>query len=234
MFSTHIGQEYFNLTEDSTFSRAWSSHSANAIPAAIGYGSWNVEEILNGKAPSTLVKQRAKTSLVGSTILAHDSKLKRYIDELTEAAKQSKTLIEFHNRIAHYTVQALHAALGTRNLVDPFESLSYFHFASENEEFPSCVFINDKQDDIHHGRLVPLCNSVEKILNGYLEHLLTLSDRLKTRAAELSHRLSLISSNVAVQLHQRYIVHEELRWHSRSTIKRMFGCHYWPDPTMND
>src|SRR5690554_605417 len=230
MFSTHIGQEYFNLTEDSTFSRAWSSHSANAIPAAIGYGSWNVEEILNGKAPSTLVKQRAKTSLVGSTILAHDSKLKRYIDELTEAAKQSKTLIEFHNRIAHYTVQALHAALGTRNLVDPFESLSYFHFASENEEFPSCVFINDKQDDIHHGRLVPLCNSVEKILNGYLEHLLTLSDRLKTFAPDLANRLSLISSNVSVQLPLFFLLDDDLQWHSMSNTKLISDLPYWPLP----
>src|SRR5690554_1323549 len=230
MFSTYIGQEYFNLTEDSTFSRTWSSHSANAIPAACGYGSWNIEEILDGKAPSSVVKQRAKTSLVGSTVLAHDTKLKYYIGELTETTKQSKTLIEFHNRISHYTVQALHAALGSRYLIDPFEALNHFYLSDKKEEFPSCVFINDKQDDIHHGRLVPLCGSAEKILNRYLEHLLALSDRLKAFAPDLANRVNLISSNNSAELPLFFLLDDKLQWHSMSHTKLISDLPYLPLP----
>src|SRR5690554_7153151 len=131
MFSNNLGQNIFNQTGDSSFARAWSSHPRNALPAACGYGSWEVEGLTSGKTISKALISSPKVSLVGSMLVPSDVTLKGYISDLATAVSASKDLIGFHNSLTYYTVVSLNAALGSRHLNDRSEEHTSEEHTSE-------------------------------------------------------------------------------------------------------
>jgi len=230
MIAKSLGQSIFNRTSDTSLARAWASHPQNALPAACGYGSWEIDELLKGEAPTARVKSQPSTSLVGSRLVVLEKSLQRYIKELNEYVGQAQTQVEFHNRFTYYTVQALNAATGARYLTEPFESLSRFYFDNGDRSFPSCVFINDKEDDIHSGRLVPLCSQVKKLVADYLDHLAQLAQATSEICPSFSGQINQLLMSKPVQLPLFFLVDNKLQWQSLSNLELLENLPYFPLP----
>ena len=219
MIANSLGQKIFNHTSDTAFSRAWSSYPQNALPAACGYGSWDIDELLQGETPTKSVTRTPQTSYLGSMLLPLDEPLKAYSHELKRYVERAGSFREFHNSLAYYTVQGLYAALGSRYLVDPFESLIQFYFSSSESNIPSCVFINDKQDDIHSGRLVPLCDQAEKLLKDYLVHLNHLMEKVSELSPNFALQIARLLESKPAQMPLFFFLDEKLQWRSMSELE---------------
>ena len=230
MVATSLGQEVFNHTSDSSLARAWSSHPQNALPAACGYGSWDVSELLEGKAPTSNVKKMPSVSLVGSRLLPIEDALETYVAELYKYVAKAQSQIDFHNRFTFYTIQALYAATGVRYLTDPFESLAYFYLDDNNKYFPSSVFINDKEDDIHSGRLVPLCQQAEKLVRDYLAHLANFAVSIKETSQHLSTQIHQLLNRNPAHLPLFFFLNNRLQWQSMSETELLKELPSFPLP----
>ncbi|MCO4320692.1 tyrosine-type recombinase/integrase [Aliidiomarina quisquiliarum] len=216
MLASFLGQSIFDQAGDTALARLLSSYANNALPAACGYGTWDIAAIEKGQELTSKARQRADSSLIGSMLLPVESLLVKAIKEQTDKVRNSKTVIELHNNLVYYVAQALYAATGARYLVYPFESLEYFYISNAKEAFVSFVFINDKDDDIHSGRLVPLCPSAVKHLLNYLDHLECLAQLLKEPFPELAAHITKTSQGTTKELPLFFTLDDNLQWHSLS------------------
>lgn len=216
MFASFLGQSIFDQTGETALARLLSSYANNALPAACGYGTWDIAAIEKGQELTSKARKRGDSSLIGSMLLPVESLLVKAIKEQADKVRHSKTVIELHNNLVYYVAQALYAATGARYLVYPFESLEYFHISKAKEAVVSCVFINDKEDDIHSGRLVPLCPSAVKHLLNYLNHLERLAQLLKEPFPELAAHITKASQGTTKELPLFFTLDENLQWHSLS------------------
>jgi len=231
MFSSVFSQSIFNQTGDTVLARLLASHTSNGLPAACGYGTWDIDEIEKGHSLTKQSLQRPVQSLLGSMLLPVESMLVAAIQKQADRVRDSKTLIDFHNAYAYYTVQALYAATGSRYLIYPFESLDRFYISNDEKLQVSCVYINDKADDTHSGRLVPLCASAVKHLQNYVSHLLNTATQLKEDFPELSAVLEKLSQGQTDEMPLFFTLDNNLQWHSISVTKlnesQVFN---WPLP----
>jgi len=231
MFASIFGQSIFDQTGDTALARLLSSYSNNALPAACGYGTWDIDEIEKGQSLTKQSLQRPIQSLLGSMLLPVESMLVQTIKDQANQVRNSETIIDFHNAFTYYTVQALYAATGSRYLVYPFESLERFYISDDEKLQVSCVYINDKQDDTHSGRLVPLCPSAVKHLQNYVSHLSTLAHHLKDGFPELSALLAKLSQGHTNKMPLFFTLDDKLQWYSVSVTKLSENQVFqWPLP----
>lgn len=231
MFANHFGQLVFNQTNDPNLARAVSSYPNSAQPAAYGYGCWDIQEIEKGLPFSRQVFQRPGVSVLGSMMLPVEDKLIDMVERQTLFIEQCDDPVDFHNCLAVYTVKALYAATGARALKDPFETIKHFYLADARDEV-SFVFINDKHDGNHIGRVVPLCPSVVTILARYRTHLIELASLLTADHAELAIRIKGLLDGSTTNLPLFFLLDHNLQWHSvgqRSLLPNAWED--WPLPT---
>lgn len=227
----HMGQDVFDKTSNSHLARILSCEPKSGLPAACGYGSWDIEKIERGEPLTKKVAEHPNKNLIGSMIIPLEASLKEAVDQYSFAVKESKTLIEYHNHLALYTVNALYAATGCRNLIDPFDSITQFYLSDKHNTYVDRVYINDKNDDLHSGRVVPLCASVVRVLKNYLTHLEYLSACISHISPVLSTWIVETGKSGCNQLPLFFLLDTKLQWHPMNALhlvsKEFFN---WPLP----
>ncbi|WP_027848783.1 hypothetical protein [Marinospirillum minutulum] len=210
--ASYIGQQVFENTSDHNLARNITAHPNSGLPAACGYGTWDIDAIEQGlEQPLEVASSVSPTThLLGSLLSPLEALL---IDKIKQANalldKNEFELVEFHNQIAQYTTYALYAATGARYLIDPFQSLEHFNLEQ------GFVFINDKSDGgIHQGRIVPLPQLAIQILQQYLKHLVMLSAQLKILYSELADCITELVEGNSKVLPLFFLLDQSLYWHS--------------------
>src|SRR5690554_2086059 len=226
-----MGQDIFDKTSNSHLARILSSEPNPGLPAACGYRTWDIEKIEKGEPLTRKITELPNTNLIGSMIVPLEASLKEAVEQYSLAVKESKTLIEYHNHLALYTVKALYAAMGCRNLVDPFDSITQFYLSDEHNTYVDRVYINDKSDELHAGRVTPLCASVVRILKNYLTHLEYLSTCLSSISPSLSVSIAETCKEGSTKLPLFFLLDTKLQWYSMNehhlVSKEFFD---WPLP----
>lgn len=230
-FANAMGQKIFENTGDSHLARILSSSDKVALPAACGYGSWDIDTLEKGLPLTPRVVNKPKVNLIGSMLVVLENELKQSVASFSSQVKSSSTFIEFHNQLATYTVNALYAATGCRHLADPFDSIDQFYLADSKAKYVSRVYINDKSGDVHSGRLIPLSCSAVVILKHYLKHLQFLCSKLEVDSPSLAVRIkdSLTKQTKGIPLF--FLLDNSLQWHSmnsKTIDKQVFE---WPLPS---
>lgn len=213
----HLSQQVFNRTGDHNLARGISAHPNAGLPAACGYGSWDIKTIETGLDTEVAGPARElpkHTLLVGSLLNPQEELLQSEIAKATARLREpEECAITYHNRFAQYVVTALYAATGSRYLKDPFESLSCFNL-------DRCfVFLNDKSDEgLHDGRVVPLPQKVIAIFREYLTHLEALSRILSNFNLDLSRNIYALTQTESEtsSLPLFFQLDDSLNWRSMS------------------
>jgi len=205
-------QSVFEETCDHSLARLLSAHPRAALPAACGYANWSIAQVQNGFGlplqNPTLGDERI--NLLGSLLAPLESILVDGIRDATQTLLESsqRDPIIFHNHLVQYTVTALNAATGCRNLSEPFESIAHFC------DHPPAVFINDKSDDgLHCGRMVPLAGGANRLLANYLEHLRRFRASLPDQHKDLAHRVQQVLEGNSDTLPLFFLLDSNGAWH---------------------
>lgn len=226
----HLSQQVFNQTGDHNLARGIAAHPNAGLPAACGYGSWDIKTIEKGldlEVAGTARELPKTTLLIGSLLNPQEELLRSEIaNAAAKLREQESCLITYHNRFALYVVTALYAATGSRFLKDPFESLTHFNLDR------GFVFLNDKSDEgLHDGRVVPLTQTVMTMVSEYLTHLEDLSKLISSSHPELSHYIDALTRSENVSIPLFFQLDESLNWHSMSEANlpgsKLFD---WPLP----
>ena len=227
----HMGQDVFDKTSNSHLARILSSKPNPGLPAACSYGSWDIEKIERGEPLTNKVAEQPNKNLIGSMLVSLEASLQEAVGRYSLAVKESETLIEYHNHLSLYTVNALYAATGSRYLVDPFDSITQFYLSDPHNAYADRVYINDKNDDMHSGRVVPLCASAVKILKNYLIHLEHLSASIEHISPTLSTWVVETVKDGCNQLPLFFLLDTKLQWHPMNALYLVSNDLFdWPLP----
>ncbi|MBM94531.1 MAG: hypothetical protein CMI09_01590 [Oceanospirillaceae bacterium] len=213
----YLSQQVFNRSSDHNLARAIAAHPNAGLPAACGYGSWDIKTIEKGLVLEVAGAARElpkATLLIGSLLNPQEALLRSEITNATARLREPESCaISYHNRFALYVVTALYAATGSRFLKDPFESLTHFNLDR------GFVFLNDKSDEgLHDGRVVPLPQTVMVMVSEYLTHLDELSKLVSNTNPELSRSIDALTRSEPAPLPLFFQLDESLNWHSMSEV----------------
>lgn len=210
--ASYLGQQVFENTSDHNLARNITAHPNSGLPAACGYGTWDIDAIEQGLEKLLEVDDSVSstTHLLGSLLSPLEELL---IDKVEQANalldRNDLELVEFHNQVAQYTITALYAATGARYLIDPFQSLEHFNLEQ------GFVFINDKSDGgIHQGRIVPLPQLAIQIFQQYIKHLAMLAAQFKNQHSDLAASISQLIKDSKKPLPLFFLLDRQLHWHS--------------------
>ncbi|MCY0967153.1 hypothetical protein [Parathalassolituus penaei] len=226
----HLSQQVFNRTGDHNLARGIAAHPNAGLPAACGYGSWDIKTIETGLdvEVSGAVRELPKTTLlIGSLLNPQEELLRTEIAKVTAKLQEPESCaITHHNSFTQYVVNALYAATGSRFLKDPFERLTHFNL---NRGF---VFLNDKSDEgLHDGRVVPLTQTVTSMVCEYLEHLKAFSSLISNTNPELSRHIDVLIQSKPAQIPLFFQLDNSLNWHSMSETNLPGSALFdWPLP----
>lgn len=169
-------QLVYNRTLNPVLTRLITSHPQSALPGACAYGSWDTKTVEAAHALPTDTSDEYEIShCLGSQVVIIDSRVCEAISEAAQKIEELSQLdvVEHHNAITSYFVTGVMAATGSRPVRDLIESWSQISWIGE------CLYLEDKSDDHHQGRLVPICESLQRLLHHYLKHLQILAPHLE-------------------------------------------------------
>ena len=195
--SVFAGQVYLQ-SEDAVLAQLVAMGPRAGLGGSSAYGSWpssHVHTVIQNAAQIGTTPQQSgeDKNAAGSELDPLDDALRRTIEKCEETIKQladdPNQWIEHHNAVVSYSVVALLAATGARPVNDPFESPALFDWNAAR------IFLADKVTNGRHGRLVPLIDSVFKLINEtYCEHLQTLATRIPAAAEALAKEIALLAN----------------------------------------
>lgn len=195
--SVFAGQVYLQ-SEDAVLAQLLAMGPRAGLGGSSAYGSWpssRIHTVLHNVAQSAATPPPSgeDKNAAGSELDPLDSALNQTIQNCEETIKRladdPNQWIEHHNAVVSYLVVALLAATGARPVNDPFESPALFDWKAAR------VFLADKVANGRHGRLVPLVNSVFKLIKEtYCEHLKTLVARIPAAAEALAKEIALLAN----------------------------------------
>lgn len=169
-------QLVYDRTLNPVLTRLIISHPRSALPGPCAYGSWDTKTVAAAHALPVETNDDYEIShCLGSQVVIIDS---RVCEAISEAALKIEELsqhdvVEHHNAITSYFVTGVMAATGSRPVRDLIESWNQISWIGE------CLYLEDKSDDHHQGRLVPICESLKRLLHHYLKHLQILAPNLE-------------------------------------------------------
>ncbi len=195
--SVFAGQIYLQ-SEDAVLAQILAMGPRAGLGGSSAYGSWpgsRVQAVVQNVARkgTTSPPSGNDKNAAGSELDPLDDALRSTIKTCEETIRRlagdPNQWIDHHNAVVSYTVVALLAATGARPVNDPFQSPELFDWKAVR------VFLADKVSNGRHGRLVPLVDSVFKLIEEtYFEHLKTLATRIPAAAEVLARQIALLAN----------------------------------------
>lgn len=204
MLAQVLEQHVFNKTTDPVLSELLASSPRSGLGGACAYSSYSNTKIQNAvtgilpepepeKPDQEQDRDSGELNAAGSELSPIDSVLRQAVSQAFDKVSQLSTLpprwAEHHNALTSYVVMAMLAATAGRPISSPFESLTDIDWLLK------AIYMEDKvSSSLHHGRLVPVPESIIALLRDiYIPHL----SRLSALVSEIDPPLSQVLYKMA-------------------------------------